>query len=258
MAYTYLVSFPNLDLYYYGVRYAKNSSPDDLMKTYFTSCKMVKSLVNKGEPFITEIRKEFDCSDSAIKWESKCLTRLKRLPCWSKFINLNIGKAIAIRYCSKGAKIGLKIRWAEATKEDRFEFAKQMREGIIKKYGSHSAMLMIPEFKENCSRGGKAGQKKLKEIGFDFSRIASLSSIDTVWFTDGETNRRVKSSEIKSFIEQNPTFSTGSTKNVVVPDNKGRIYLYSPDGSIKRFVKPDSDVCRDLISLGYYRKGNHS
>ena len=49
--YTYLLKFTNPEkdqkLFYYGVRFAKNSSPDDLFKTYFTSSKYVRELINK-------------------------------------------------------------------------------------------------------------------------------------------------------------------------------------------------------------------
>jgi pectin methylesterase-like acyl-CoA thioesterase len=45
-------------------------------------------------------------------------------------------------------------------------------------------------------------------------------------------------------------------KNIKIPNNKGRIYLYSPDQQIKRFVHLNSDTYNHLISLGYKRKNN--
>lgn len=95
--YTYLVKFqasPNApSLFYYGVRYANGCHPNDLFKTYFTSCKRVNSLIKQHglSVFNWEIRKIFSTVEQARNWEQKVLLKIgaiKRLD----FINQAIGK----------------------------------------------------------------------------------------------------------------------------------------------------------------------
>lgn len=75
--YTYLIGWTEYNKFYYGVRYSRNSNPNDLWKTYFTSSKHVKNFVSKhGEPDIIQIRKIFNDRDSAIAWENRVLKRM--------------------------------------------------------------------------------------------------------------------------------------------------------------------------------------
>lgn len=75
--YTYLIGWSNSNMFYYGVRYARGCSPNDLWDTYFTSSKHVKAFRKKhGEPDIIQIRKTFDCKEKAILWEGKVLQKL--------------------------------------------------------------------------------------------------------------------------------------------------------------------------------------
>lgn len=77
--YTYLIGWSKENKYYYGVRYAKNCTPSDLWKTYFTSSVFVKQQRTLyGEPDIIQIRRVFgDNSQKAKLWEDRVLTRLK-------------------------------------------------------------------------------------------------------------------------------------------------------------------------------------
>jgi hypothetical protein len=75
--YTYLIGWSDKNIFYYGVRYAKKSDPNELWKTYFTSSKYVKSFREKnGDPDIIQIRKTFNDKKAAILWEHKVLKRL--------------------------------------------------------------------------------------------------------------------------------------------------------------------------------------
>jgi hypothetical protein len=85
MAYTYLIGWSEFNKWYYGVRFAKNSMPNDLWVTYFTSSKEVKKFREEhGEPDIISIRKIFDNPTSARLWENKVLKRIdaKNSPKW--------------------------------------------------------------------------------------------------------------------------------------------------------------------------------
>lgn len=78
MPYTYLIGWSKYNKFYYGVRFAKNCHPSELCIDYFTSSKYVKEFIEEnGLPDVIEIRKLFDNSDNARRWESKVLKRLK-------------------------------------------------------------------------------------------------------------------------------------------------------------------------------------
>lgn len=75
--YTYLIGWSNLNIWYYGCRWSKNCSPDDLWKTYFTSSKHVKEFIKfNGEPDVIQIRKIFSSKEECRLWEHKVLRRM--------------------------------------------------------------------------------------------------------------------------------------------------------------------------------------
>lgn len=76
--YTYLLKNKTTGLSYYGVRYGKNCHPNDFWKTYFTSSKVIKSLILTygKDDFVFQIRKTFLLKENAIKWENKVNRRL--------------------------------------------------------------------------------------------------------------------------------------------------------------------------------------
>ena len=94
-AYTYLIGWSHQDKYYYGVRYANQTNPqDDFWNKYFTSSNYVSECREEhGEPDIIQIRKTFETSEAAIKWEFDVLRRMKVLD-RDDFLNKSIGGAI--------------------------------------------------------------------------------------------------------------------------------------------------------------------
>lgn len=76
--YTYLIGWRSLDIWYYGVRYAKDSHPSDLWTKYWTSSKYVKAFVKQhGEPDVIEIRRTFNDANKAREWEKCVLVRMR-------------------------------------------------------------------------------------------------------------------------------------------------------------------------------------
>ena len=76
--YTYLIGWPEHNLWYYGVRYANKCHPDDLWVTYFTSSNKVKNtIIEFGNPTIRQIRKTFVDHMVARLWENRVLKRMK-------------------------------------------------------------------------------------------------------------------------------------------------------------------------------------
>lgn len=77
LPFTYLIGWSELNLWYYGVRYAKKCNPSDIMKTYYTSSRRVHDLIiEQGMPDVVEVRRTFDTIDGAKTWEIKVLRRL--------------------------------------------------------------------------------------------------------------------------------------------------------------------------------------
>ena len=92
-AYTYLIGWSHQDKYYYGVRYANQTNPqDDFWKKYFTSSTYVAECREKfGDPDIIQIRKTFDSPDDATAWETKVLQRINAVD-RNDFLNKQCGK----------------------------------------------------------------------------------------------------------------------------------------------------------------------
>jgi hypothetical protein len=63
---------------YYGIRHGKKANPETLWKTYFSSSKIVKKLIQEYgiDSFKVEVRKIFDSPQETILWEHKVLRRL--------------------------------------------------------------------------------------------------------------------------------------------------------------------------------------
>jgi hypothetical protein len=76
--YTYLIRWPQLNISYYGVRYAQDCNPSDLWNPYKTSSHHVKEFIKEnGEPTIIQVRKTFTNTQSARQWENRVLKRMK-------------------------------------------------------------------------------------------------------------------------------------------------------------------------------------
>jgi hypothetical protein len=76
--YTYLIRWTQLNISYYGVRYAQDCDPSDLWNPYKTSSDKVKEfLALNSEPDIIQVRKTFTDPMVARLWENRVLTRLK-------------------------------------------------------------------------------------------------------------------------------------------------------------------------------------
>jgi len=76
--YTYLIGWSKINLWYYGVRWAKRCHPSDLWVKYFTSSRLVdQSVEYNGQPDVIEVRMTFTTDESARKCEGKVLRKFK-------------------------------------------------------------------------------------------------------------------------------------------------------------------------------------
>lgn len=118
--YTYLIGWPEHDLFYYGVRYRKGCDPSDLWTKYFTSSKYVaEARLNLGEPTVVQIRKVFGDEVAARSWETRVLTKIdaKRDP---RFLNrTNIQGPPPEKSPEHIEKIAVKLRGQKRTPEQR-------------------------------------------------------------------------------------------------------------------------------------------
>jgi hypothetical protein len=75
--YTYIIGWPDLGAWYYGVRYAnKLPARADLLSKYFTSSKIVKQFrKDNGEPSVIIVHREFDDAISATAFEKDFLIK---------------------------------------------------------------------------------------------------------------------------------------------------------------------------------------
>lgn len=76
--YTYSVTHKKTGIHYYGSRYSKGCSPDDLFKTYFTSSKIIHDLI-KAEGvigFLFKVRRKFKDDLSCVLHENRFLKRV--------------------------------------------------------------------------------------------------------------------------------------------------------------------------------------
>lgn len=87
--YTYLIGWTARNLWYYGVRFRKNCSPEDLWTKYFTSSVHVKRAREEhGEPDVIQVRRVFSSPEDARVFEHRVLRRMKvRLD--ERFLNRN-------------------------------------------------------------------------------------------------------------------------------------------------------------------------
>jgi hypothetical protein len=143
MPYTYIVGWKLHKKFYYGARWAKNCSPDDLWKTYFTSSKHVKNFRKlHGEPDLVQVRKIFISADKCKLYERKILTKLNVLND-DKWLNKNIngyylpnGKQTKqhienrIKSFKKNRKRNGIIAWK---KESHPAYAKKVSDGLLGK-----------------------------------------------------------------------------------------------------------------------------
>ena len=76
--YTYLIGWPEHNIWYYGVRYANGCDPSDLWNPYKTSSTHVSAFAAEhGDPPVRLIRRVFEDTMSARLWENRVLKRMK-------------------------------------------------------------------------------------------------------------------------------------------------------------------------------------
>jgi len=88
----YIAWLEEPSVWYYGARFAKDCSPEDLWTTYFTSSQRVKEYREKyGEPDIVRVHRLFDTVEEAAEFEREQLQSIKDSGFWDRVLNQSIG-----------------------------------------------------------------------------------------------------------------------------------------------------------------------
>ncbi len=97
--YTYLIKCLPENKVYYGVRYARGCSPDDLWTSYYTSSSVIKEKISTygKDSFVIEIRQIFDSVKKARQWENRVLKRIDAV-CREDFYNKTDNISISPMY----------------------------------------------------------------------------------------------------------------------------------------------------------------
>lgn len=124
-AYTYTLIHKQTRMIYYGCR---KSSTFDLLKTYFTSSKLVKRIINEEgiNLFEPKLRRKFDSYEESRKHETKFLQKVNAIKN-PRFYNQAISSP---RICSKDSiseskrrkaiSIGMKRKWKDESYKSQF------------------------------------------------------------------------------------------------------------------------------------------
>ena len=154
MAYTYLIGWRSLDVWYYGYRNREN--PDsDLWVEYFTSSKYVKQFRElHGEPDVVRVHRVLPDKVSAMEYEDRFLYRVKavRSSRW-----LNRGR--------RGIEFRSPEKFSEESKMKMSESAKEWRKNNRKpttKRMSETARRQIERVNESGFRGEWTDERRQK------------------------------------------------------------------------------------------------
>jgi hypothetical protein len=175
MSYTYLIGWSKQGKYYYGARWAKNCSEEDLWKTYFTSSKHVKEFrALFGEPDIVEVRKTFTDPNVCKIYEQRVLKRLNVLNN-KKWLNRSIngrflphGKQTEahtlnrVKSLVEGGKRKGKVAWTAASHPEYAKRVSLKLKGMKKTESHKEKMKTRPQnvIKLTCPHCGKNGDYK--------------------------------------------------------------------------------------------------
>ncbi|MFA6198909.1 MAG: hypothetical protein WC679_00715 [Bacteroidales bacterium] len=107
--YTYLIGWSTLNKFYYGVQYGTKANPDNLWNSYFTSSKYVKEYREfYGEPDIIQVRKTFDSSEKARRFEVKVIKQLLKND-KTKWLNIAVNGLSAALFLTQKHKNKISI-----------------------------------------------------------------------------------------------------------------------------------------------------
>jgi hypothetical protein len=208
--YTYLLKHVPTNRFYYGSSYKKNANPYFLWKTYYTSSKYVKELIEEfgKDSFIFEIRKTFTSSDSCRKWETDVLCKIDAARN-DKWLNRHNGST--------------NFRCVSHTDETKSKISKS---GIGRKHSEETKLKMRKP--KPIGFGGKVSlAQKGKYVSPEIGKKISATKLGVPNLKLRETLKKNKR------ISWNCGLRGNSGQ---VPWNKGKTFPFKPRGPYKQVV----------------------
>ena len=263
--FTYLISWTDLNISYYGVRYAKNGHPNDLWTKYFTSSKQVKHFRNEnGEPDLIKVDYIFDTKEESIFFEYEYIreNNLVQNPNW---LNLSNGSKTFYRKNKfyklseeHKKKIGDSNRGQKRTPEqirqnsERQIGRKPSLETLQKMSDSHKGLKRSAEAIKKSADSNR-GQKRTPETCKNISNAKKGKIPSSEHIIKSSNSRRglKKSSETKQKIRETNLGQkrTPETCNNIANSLKGKFWITNLD--IKIFVFPEE--AKILYSFGFLK-----
>lgn len=275
--YTYLIGWKEHNKFYYGVRFAKNCSPDDFWVKYFTSSNEVKKFRKEfGEPDIIEIRRTF--GDNPIKaqlWERKIITRLECVKD-DKWLNRGNGgfefnappekrarspecrRKMSERrkqYCANPANKEFIQKNAEnAARKGREKISQKAKERYQDKEwfeNVHLASHRTPEYRESLS-------KRTKELYAEGRMQKFYDRIQSVEYSDNMSRKmqevrsdpeaRRKNSEIQKARTQDPEIRKQMSERAKASNEK-RLQSRKIMADLRAFVESGGEVTMEHAQM---------
>lgn len=206
--YTYLIRFPELNLYYYGAQWGRQCHPENLGKKYFSSSPKVKKLL-QHHPAIFEPRKTFQTIEECQRFETRFLQKVNAKKN-QHFINRhnNEHSKFMDNRGSKNPMFGLP--GTMLNKKHRPETIQKQSAVKLKNtwnYGKHNS----EKSKIKC-RESQLGSKSNRFIGyyhtpwgvFESSRLAEANGVSykTVQFACNNTSHIITSIMKNKYLKQ--------------------------------------------------------
>jgi hypothetical protein len=192
--YYYVIKHKSSGKLYIGSQYGKNSNPDNLLKTYFTSSKKVKELIEKDGIDSFEIQ-YIDCRVDARDYEQKSLMEIYKI-CGREvflenYLNRNLSPGIVltdeiIQKANEKRKVSNSISAKKLIEEGRHNFQ-------IKNAGEYEH---VRKLRSERMAGNNYGSKRkmteeLKNKLAEKSR-GNTNLRDTKWWNNGKQRKRSK------------------------------------------------------------------
>ena len=193
-SFTYLLTWTELNIHYYGVRYSKNCHPDDLWTTYFTSSNIVKKFIKKnGSPDLIKIEYVFDTGIEAREYEENYI-RTNNCVYENNWLNkCNGGKD----YCCIGHTDETKLKM------------KNSHLGIIRGPHSEETKRKISTSnkgrKQPMSEEDKQKRRKPKKCRDNYKELKK----GFIWITNGTINKIINPETFSDY----PEWIKGCSKN---------------------------------------------
>lgn len=176
---------------YYGVRFAKDCKPDELLVSYFSSSVYVKSAIDVLGLPKASIRRTFDSADQARKWEQTVLRRIRAVSSdlWlNKTDNISICPEAALAAAKRPKSETMRKRLSATRKSMGYKPSKEqlakMNAGTIGcKRPSKSRSMVGNTLRAGCTDSAETRERK---------RAARVGKI---WITNGLTCTTINQAE---------------------------------------------------------------